>query len=187
MREGFGIGEATRAEVAHTHRVGLHPDGLLQQANERLTNEVERLEAEVAQARAERDEARTSLDGWVKWASTSRCIYCGQEFTHDPHDQKAADEPKKAHILVCELHPLRQAHATIATLREQLQAAQELYEVGDTCVVCHAILEPKETEAPHCQDCAVTDEHEWARQDRIMQLEGKLYRQAHPTPAQEGR
>jgi len=45
--------DAARAEVAHTHRVGLHPDGLLQQANERLTNEVKRLEAEVAQARAE--------------------------------------------------------------------------------------------------------------------------------------
>ncbi len=52
--------------------------------------------ARAEQAERERDEARTDLDGWVKLASSSRCIYCGQEFVHDPHDQESADEPKKA-------------------------------------------------------------------------------------------
>ena len=69
--------------------------------------------------RAERDEARAALDGWVQWASSSRCIYWGQEFTHDPHDQEAADEPKKAHILICEAHPLRAALAEITRLRQE--------------------------------------------------------------------
>ena len=75
-----------------------------------------------------------------------------------------------------------------ATLREQLQAAQELLELPETCVVCSAILEPREEEAPHCYDCVVTDEHEAERQDRITQLEIALAQaaQAHPTPAQEG-
>jgi len=137
-----------------------------------LLDERDSLRAEVAQARAERDEARTALDGWVKWASTSRCIYCGQEFTHDPHDQEAADEPKKAHILVCESHPLRQAKAENATLRAELQAAQ--------AVVREWIA-------------AVADYHPltWAMDPTSPRLMvGNIVRaareQAHPTPAQEG-
>ncbi len=118
--------------------------------------------AEAAQARAERDEARTALDGWVKWASTSRCIYCGQEFTHDPHDQEAADEPKKAHILVCESHPLRQAKAENATLRAELQAAQ----------------------AEAAQLRGTVDALTNGELGR-MPTQARL-RQAHPTPAQEG-
>ena len=77
----------------------------------------------------------------------------------------------------------REANSTIATLRAALTAAQELLELPETCVVCSAILEPREDEAPHCYDCVVTDEHEAERQDRITQLEIAL---AQAAPAQEG-
>lgn len=76
--------------------------------------------------RAERDEARAALDGWVQWASSSRCIYCGQEFTHDPHDQEAADEPKKAHILTCAKHPMAQAQADLTEARRVLRECHEV-------------------------------------------------------------
>ena len=43
---------------------------------------------------------------WVAFASSSRCIYCEQEFKHDPFNQDAADEIKKKHIVECKKHPL---------------------------------------------------------------------------------
>ena len=73
------------------------------------------------------------------------------------------------------------AQAENAALRAALTAAQELLELPETCVVCSAILEPREDEAPHCYDCVVTDEHEAERQDRITQLEIAL---AQAAPAQ---
>lgn len=38
------------------------------------------------------------------------------------------------------------------------------------CVVCHADLEPDRVLVPHCNDCVVTDEHEWEWHDRLTQL-----------------
>ena len=39
------------------------------------------------------------------------------------------------------------------------------------CVVCHADVEPDRVLVPHCNDCVVTDEHEWEWHDRLTQLE----------------
>jgi len=141
-----------------------------QHAHARTKAERDAARAEVAQARAECHALSGALDASIE-------DYNRMKRSYEAKVEDFARETLRVSALSAEN----------ATLRAELQAAQELYEIGDTCVVCHAILEPKETEAPHCQDCVVTDEHEWERQDRIMQLEIKLYRQAHPTPAQEGR
>ena len=82
---------------------------------------VEAWQQERDAALAERDDARAALDGWVKWASSSRCIYCGQEFVHDPHDQEGADEPKKAHVLTCAKHPMAQTQAALTEARRVLR------------------------------------------------------------------
>jgi hypothetical protein len=62
----------------------------------------------------ERDELRNEVNGWSAWASTSRCIYCEEVFTHDPIKQEEADELKKAHVLVCPNHPYGKALALLA-------------------------------------------------------------------------
>jgi len=103
--------------------------------------EIDRLRAALATAEAERDEARAARDGWVKWASSSRCIYCGQEFVHDPHDQEGADEPKKAHILTCAKHPMAQAQAALTEARRVLREVEWMFDNGydadDACPLCH--------------------------------------------------
>ena len=88
--------------------------------------ERDRLRALLATAQAERDALQASLDSWVAWAQSSRCIYCGQEFIHDPHDQTGADEAKKVHVLTCAKHPMAQTQAALTEAHRMLRECHEV-------------------------------------------------------------
>lgn len=88
--------------------------------------EIDHLRTALATAQAERDALQASLDSWVAWAQSSRCIYCGQEFIHDPHDQTGADEAKKVHVLTCAKHPMAQTQAALTEAHRVLRECHEI-------------------------------------------------------------
>ena len=120
------------------------------------------LERELAAMTAERDALHNEIAAWKKWASSSRCIYCDAEFLHDPINQEAADELKKAHILVCPKHPY---HDVVELLREFYDKTCRYYyaERGGLTDRINAVLQPnRSTTAP--QSCWIgwNDESEEA-------------------------
>ena len=171
--------------------------------------ERDRLRADLAQARAERDEARKDAAFHADCRPNRRQAEAAMADAKATNDRWADEvwrrEEAEATIatLRADLEHVREERAiAIAKIEEEQQhsrelvkrhsderhalraaltAAQELLELPETCVVCSAILEPREDEAPHCYDCVVTDEHEAERQDRITQLEIAL---AQAAPAQ---
>ena len=81
-----------------------------------LVTQVEAAEAREREAENERDEARD----WVRrlhHGNVLTCVYCGHAYP--PGTPSANDEALRAHIAVCEKHPLRTAEAE----RDEARAA----------------------------------------------------------------
>jgi hypothetical protein len=113
-----------------------------------MENVAHKFECEADQSQEELDATKdvvsalqAEVAAWQKWASSSRCIYCDAEFLHDPIDQDAADELKKAHILVCPKHPYREV---VELLREFYDKTYRDHyaEWGDLTDRINAVLQP---------------------------------------------
>ncbi len=73
-------------------------------------------------------------------------------------------------VLIALCSAWREHRAQIEQLTAERDTAVERERLQRECVVCHADLEPDRVLVPHCNDCVVTDEHEWEWHDRLTQL-----------------
>lgn len=117
---------STARELIEKERARYAPDGMLTDGAQTYHEAAERVIERLVE----------NVEGWAKWASSSRCIYCDAEF-HHTLEQSDADVLKKQHILVCEKHPYRQmleerdraTAAHVACDRERQEALDRVREL----------------------------------------------------------